>query len=118
MNVIQTWKQAGFVLSPTPMVIMSLAASLILFLQVAGSQSSRVYEAGVACNVTDMEASQERVTARLNCETTSGVVTTRTHHGPTVMYLLQTRSTHITCDVHVAGNVSNCVVVPESTSTP
>lgn len=110
MNVINSWKQANFVLTPGPLIIMVGATSLILGLQVAGSQTSTVHESAVACTVTDMEASQERVTARLSCVTTSGVVRTSTNQGTAVLRLLQTGTQRLTCDLYVAGNVGNCVV--------
>lgn len=110
MSVINDFKQARFVLNPSSMVIIGFAASLILFLQVVGSRTSTVHESAVACTVTDMEASQERVTAKLSCVTTSGVVRTSTNQGTAVLRLLQTGSQQLTCDLYVAGNVGNCVV--------
>jgi hypothetical protein len=110
MNISDSWKQAQFVLSPGIMVVLCLAASLILFLQVAGSRTSTVHESAVACTVADMVAEGERVTAKLSCVTTSGVVRTSTHQGTVVLRLLQTGSQRLTCDLYVAGNVGNCVV--------
>ena len=110
MNVINSWKQANFVLSPSALIIMVLATSLILGLQVAGSQTSTMHESGVTCTVSDMVADGERVKARLSCVTTSGVIHTSTTQGTTVLRLLQTGSQQLTCDLYVAGNVGNCVV--------
>ena len=110
MTMINEFKQARFVLNPTSMVVISLAASLVLFLQLAASRTATVHEAGVACTVTAMEASQERVTAKLSCVTNSGVVLTSTTQGTAVLRLMQTGSQQLTCDLYVAGNVGNCVV--------
>jgi hypothetical protein len=115
MTMINDFKQARFVLNPASMVVLALGASLVLFLQVQASKTQTVHEAGVACTVTEFEASQDRLVARMACVTQSGLVNTQTQHGKTVMQLLTTRPSQFTCDLYVAGNVGNCVV-PEATT--
>lgn len=110
MTMINYFKQAQFVLKPFSMVIIGVATSFILFLQVVGSRTSTVHEAGVTCTVTKFEASQERVTATLSCVTPSGVVNSNTTQATAVLRLLQTGTRQLTCDLYVAGNVGNCVV--------
>jgi len=83
---------------------------LVLWLLLIASQTATVHELGVTCAVREFASSPERVSIKLDCDTSTRTVSSWTNHGATVLAVLQTGAARITCDVYVAGNVGNCVV--------
>lgn len=108
--IVNMWLQARFVMHPLVMLMFSVLTSFVLWMLVMASQTSTVHEAGVSCAVREFTSSPERVSVKLDCDTTTGTVSAWTNHGATVLAVLQTGAARIKCDVYVAGNVGNCVV--------